>query len=335
MTIARRLSVGGSATFTPPAPGPIAPSGSRITIPSSGYNAFPGLDLDGTDRLLVYRSGSAHNSGGGDVDMRISSDGETWPSGGTTILAVASPDDLRDPGILVTSSGRWLVTFDHRNPFNSLNITAHWVYSDDQGSSWSATDDFTGLSGQLIASSQPIETADGILVPAYGTDGGEYIAGYWLSTDGGDTFGPYVDIAGTARDYQEPQVRQLDSGTYVALFRSESDQRTYRSESADLSSWSSPVDVNELTGRPDFVEYRPGRLIQFGRNATDSPGYYAVSFDEGDTWSTPGEIDAGEDDLWMYGAPVVTSTGTVEIVYCLESNSSTSGMFRRIFTDAP
>lgn len=326
--------------------GPFAPPvaiGSRATIASSGYNAFPGQALVGTDRHLIYRFGSAHNSAAGEADARVSTDGVTWPGGGTIIVSTTGSDDIRDPNILRLSTGRILYTYDHENPYTpgSGVITAHVRYSDDGGATRSAEYTLAQLGGtyfKSIVSSPPIELAGGdVILPGFAvvSGTGDPVGGYWRSTDHGATFGSFVTIASGVRDYQETQIRVLASGRWVALHRVEANHHTWRHHSDDAgATWSTPTDVSAMTGRPDFVEIRPGRLIQFGRYNTsaDSPGYYAVSADDGVTWTTPQELDPGSTELWMYGAPLVNGTGTIELVYCLESNGSTSGIYRRVVT---
>lgn len=325
----------------------IAPFGSRTTIPSSGYNGFPGMILD--DDLLTlrlfYRYGSAHNSPAGEIDARISNDlGVTWPSSGTMIDLATAPNDLRDPCILRLASDRFVYGFDHRTPYDSSNIVAYTRTSDSDIASfslpWAPLPD--GLTGaeESVVSSQPIQLPGGdVLMPGYGYNTAENERCLlWVSHDEGDTWDSPITIAySVSRDYQEPQIRRLSSGRIVCLMRSESNHHTWRCFSDDDgATWSSPTDVNAMTARPDFVEYRPGRLVQFGRYLTsgDSPGYYAVSFDEGATWTTPLEIDSGETDLWMYGAPVAVSPGVVVMAYCLEESAGSSLLYFRTFSDA-
>lgn len=342
---ARRLLVAasGGGSFAD-VPGTIAPDGARSALTTSDYNAFPGLTLIPPDDLfLVYRYGTAHNSEDAEGDFRLSTDlGVTWPSGGTLIVAAdAGSNDIRDPAVLRLSTGRLVFAYDKRNPFNSANITAYVRYSDDTGSSWSSAYELDFFSGPLtsVTTSQPVELANGDVVLvgfAQESSGPEFVV-MWTSTDEGETFGSAVVIADhVTRDYQEPQLRVLDSGRWLCLMRSESNHHTWRTYSDDDgATWSTPDDVANMTGRPDFVEYRPGRLVLFGRYDTtgDSPGYYAASTDDGATWTTPLEIDTGETDLWMYGAPVVYTPGVVKIVYSLESSSSSAELYFRTFSD--
>lgn len=330
----------------PPPPAPIAPSGSRVAIPTSGYNAFPGMTLlTGDDLMLVYRYGTAHNSAGDDssIDRRTSTDlGATWPEGGTFVAGpIADPDDLRDPCIMRLASGRLLVGYDYREPYDGSDIRAVTKYSDSGGSSWSSEVELpTDYVGPLVSvvTSQPVEAGGEVLMPGFAEDGGPEFSVIWRSDDEGATWGAAEVVASHAsRDYQEPQLRVLASGRWLMLMRSESNHHTWRTYSDDEgAAWSEPDDVSAMTGRPDFVEYRPGRLVQMGRYLTsgDSPLHYAVSYDDGATWTTPLEVDEDETDVAEYSAPVAVSPGVVVAVYALQSSSSACGLYRRLLTDA-
>jgi hypothetical protein len=325
------------------APDNIAPSGSRTTIPSSDYNAFVGMTLENTDDLrLVYRYGSEHNSPDGLIDSRVSTDlGVTWPGSGTTLITSSGSNDVRDPFILRLANGRLLLGYDHREPYNSSDIRAVVRYSDNDGGSWSSDYSLpTSYAGPLVSvvSGSVIQLGNGnVVVPGFAEDGGPEFCFTWTSTDNGATFASPVIVAShETRDYQEPVLRVLDSGRWLMLMRSESNYHTWRTYSDDAgSTWSTPDDVVDITGRPDFVEYRPGRLLLMGRHNTtgNSPLHYTVSRNDGATWTPPVPVDRDEDDLAMYSAPVVTSTGVVKVVYALESSSTVSGLYFRTFED--
>lgn len=318
----------------------MAPIGSRVELDTSAYNAFPTMILDGAGLRLMYRYGTAHNSPEGEIDERISTDGgATWPSSGTVIATITDPNDLRDPALVKTSTGRYVVIYDRREPYNSTNIDTTRLYSDD-GTTWSSNYTLpSSYAGPLasVASGCAIMDGSDIIVPGFAEDGGPEFAFFWRSADDGATFAIDTVIAEDATtDFQEPVLQILASGRWLCLLRSESNHHTWRTYSDDGgATWSEPEDVNEMTGRPDFIEYRAGRLLQFGRYDTtgDSPPYYAVSLDDGATWSTPAEVDPGETDLHMYAALVKAADGEVTAAYALESDSSTSGLYFRVFSD--
>lgn len=323
--------------------GVLAPTGVRSQIGTSAYNAFPSMVLYNTDDLrLHYRYGAEHNSADGEIDERISTDGgATWPASGTQIANMIGDGDLRDPALIRTSGGRYILVYDRRDPWNSTNIDTTRIYSDN-GTTWSANYTLPAIhTGSLesVASGSIIETAGGdIIVPGFGQDTGDPEEVFlWTSTDNGATFGTPVVIATHAtRDYQEPQLRILNSGRWLCLMRSESNHHTWRTYSDDDgATWSTPDDVNEMTGRPDFIEYRAGNLLQVGRYDTtgDSPTYYALSSNDGATWTTPLEVDVGETKLNMYCTLVKTTDGEVTMVYALESSSTSSGLYVRYFSD--
>lgn len=336
------LVAGGGGSFTIPAPLVPALSGSRVDVMTgTGYKAFPGMTLRSGRLHLVYRYGTAHNSGAdSEIDYKYSDDdGATWSNPGSAITLVGpttGTDDLRDPAIVALASGRLLCVYDTRNPYTGTAIHAKAIYSDDGGSTWSSAYTIPGSYSNDIVTSQPIELASGdILIPMFGESGSLVYTSYVMrSTDDGATFGSEVTVASGANDYQEPQVRELASGRIVCLLRSEATHHTYRSYSDDDgATWSSPAYVNDMTGRPDFVEITPGVLIQVGRYLTsgDSPLYWAYSTDDGATWTTPTELDTGGTAYGEYSAPVVTADGEVTMVYSLENSSSDADLYLRRF----
>jgi hypothetical protein len=339
--IGQRLLMGGGGSFpTPPGPSLIGPSGSRVQLSTTGYQAFPMMMLEnGDDLRLLYRHGSAHNSPGATFDMMVSTDlGVTWPGSATTLITSVSPNDVRPGPVMLSSTGRYIWGFNRRNPYNGFNITAKIKYTDDDWATQSSEYEPPPYSGPLtsVIDGSIFEHAGEIILPGFAqiSSGVEFCV-IWRSSDDGATFAAAEIIAQDGSiDFQEPIMQVLDSGRWLCLMRSESNHHTWRTYSDDDgATWSTPDDVNEMTGTPVFLEYEPGAIIQFGRYLTsaDSPGYYAISFDDGDTWTTPLEIDPGETGLWMSCGAVVSSPGVVKMVYSLEINSSTARRYFRTF----
>lgn len=327
---------------TAPAFATVVASGARAGLMTgTGYKSFPGLALDTinyANRLhLVYREGSAHNSGGSTIDYKYSDDdGVTWSSPGSARILVTSTaaNDVRDPFILVSSTGRIIVGYDYRSPYASLNIEVQIIYSDDGGATFTSGYVIPAvLSGtEAAGTSQPIQLAGGeILIPGTIENGGPLLSVLWKSTDDGATFPTQITIASDpSREYTEPQFRLLASGDIVCLMRSDTTQHTYRSVSTDSgATWSSPADVLTASSRPDFVEISPGLLALWCRN--NNSQFYArwtYSTDAGVTWAALQNTDSAT-DVWMYGAPLVTSPGNVTIVYSLENSASDADLYLR------
>lgn len=343
----------GGADVTPPQTMPlppwVKPSGSgvitadpqgRLTVDSgSTYKAFPGMTFLEGRLHLVYRDGSAHNSSGGVLKYRTSDNlGRSWSSA-TTIVTPAGALDVRDPNICALSSGRLLVTYDLRDYAPTPDtITAHAIYSDTRGQSWSSPYTIPDtFSGQAIVSAPAIELPDGtVLLPGFGDNGGNYLAVCWFSTDGGLTFDTQTTIASGSHDWEEPVVRYLANGTLVALIRDSAGSVTYRVASTDLGqTWGSPSSVLTAGGRPDFVEFYPDCLLLFCRsdNATNFDPRWAVSWDAGATWTSLQEIDTGVTTDLEYSAPVVLAPGYVAVVYSLENSSSDADLYLRYYFD--
>jgi len=349
--LSRRLLVAaaGGGSFT--VYGPIVEVGTRNGfMTGTGYKSFPGMALDTinhTARLhLVYRSGGAHNSNDAVLAYKYSDDeGATWSDPGTAqiLITPSAGDDIRDPFIIVSSTGRVVIGYDYMTPWNGspATFTVRIIYSDNGGASWSSpyTIPDTAAGNEVAGTSQPIQLNDGTLV-IFGnvndTAGGVLYSVLWKSTDDGATWGTQTDVAKNiaVREYAEPQARLLANGTIVCLLRSDNNQHTWRTVSSDDgATWSSPTDVLVASSRPDFVEYRAGRIVLFGRN--NNSQFYArwtTSEDGGLTWAALQNV-AGSTDLFMYGAPVVLDPGRVGIVYSLENSGSDADLYYALWSD--
>lgn len=321
-------------------PTSVAADGARVDVMiGSAYKAFPGMTLDPSTGWLhlVYRNGTAHNSGASSIDYKVSTDGgATWSTPGSAVVIVNSTgtDDLRDPNIVALASGRLLVTYDERNPFTGDDIHAFAIYSDDGGLTWSSPYEIpNSFSGACIVSAAPIELASGdILLPAFGENGGNYISVVFTSTDDGATFGSQTTIATGSHDWEEPVIRQLSSGTIVALMRDTVGSVTYRSASTDDgATWSAATSVLTGGGRPDFVEFYADCLflILRGNNSTTTEARWTASFDAGLTWEALTEVDVGATEELEYSAPVVMSANHVTVVYSLETSGSDADLYLR------
>lgn len=318
------------------------PQGRINVMTGTGYKSFPGMTFLEGRLHLVYRTGSAHNSGATSLDHKWSDDlGRTWlPAGSAiSILTATGSDDYRDPNITALSSGRLLLSYDTRNPYSSSTaIIAYTGYSDDRGQTWT-TGILVDAGGATtsIASAQALELPDGtVLLPGFVASGGLYTAVVWKSTDGGLTFGDQVTIATGTRDWEEPVIRLLASGKLVCLIRSSGGTVTYRAVSTDLgATWGAASSVLTAGGRPDFVEFYPGALLLFCRtdNTTNFDPRWAVSWDEGATWTALQEIDSGVTTDLEYSAPVVLAPGYVAVVYSLENSSSDADLYLRYYRD--
>lgn len=313
----------------------------RISIDTgSGYKAFPGMAFLEGRLHLVYRDGSAHNSSGGVVKYRTSDDlGRTW-SAATTIYTPPGSDDYRDPYLTALSSGRLLISFTRATTGGTVPVEALVGYSDNRGRTWSSlTAVTTSFTGEVVTSVPAVELPGGtILQPGYGDNSGDprYTSVVWTSTDGGVTFGSQVTIATSGSlSFNETRICHLASGRLVALIREETTGDTYRSVSTDAgATWSAAAMVidNSVGGRPDFVEFFPNALLWFGRG-TSFASRWAVSWDEGATWTALQETDSGEVLDSEYHAPVVLAPGFVVIVYSIENSGGDADLYLRYYFD--
>lgn len=344
MVLTRRLIGGSGSSFTaPPAYTTVTQSGVRQDVRTgTSYKAFPGMCIASGGRWHgVYRTGSAHNNAGGTIDYIYSDDsGANWnPAGSATTLYTApAPSDARDPFIMQTTSGRLLVGYDHRSPYDAAAFSAWLIYSDNGGSTWSAEYEIVSATfDYTIVSSQAIQVPNGdILIPGFCLDsGGPYKAVVWRSTNNGATVASETVIASAANDFEETQIRALASGRTVALMRDTAGGVIWRSVSSDYGvTWSSPTSVLTANGRPDFVEISPGLLfMQLRNNDSNSYARFTYSTDEGLTWATLQNVDSASDVL-EYSAPVVTSSGNVAVLYSLENSGTDADLYLRRYVAA-
>lgn len=329
-----------SAAFPAPRTHVAALGVRRDVDTGSGYKAFPGMCLRLGTLHLVYYQGTAHISDNAVIKYRTRSvvNGSTWGSA-STIATPPSGDQYRDPVIGTLVSGRLLCSyFRYLTGTGARDVKV--ITSDDGGSSWSSEYTIPSLLSTYVAGSgRPLDMGGGtILLPGYGSQAAANAkAVLWKSTDNGDTFPTQITIASSgSREYYEPQIARLSSGTLLCLTRS-SDAHTWRTTSADNgATWAAPTDVLTASGRPDFVEIDRGLLLLFVRvdDSADDYPRWTYSTDEGLTWSSLNNVDNATDD-WQYGAPVVISPDICDIVYALQNSVSDADLFERQYQGLP
>lgn len=326
----------------------------RFDIDTSGaYKSFPGLAfLDG--RLhAVWRTGSAHISTGSAIRYSYSDKygvPGSWSAPITIAAAPAGSHDYRDPSITALSTGRLLVGIDTATGTGGAGTLRglFTMYSDDHGANWSAPAMIPDTDTNQGAGTCPaLELPDGtVLLPGYvdPASNTHYSSVFWRSDDHGATFDPtYVVIAAYgARDYNETKLLFTADGVVRAFMRTDTGgapHHTYLTTASldDLSTWSAPTAVNEMTGRPDIIEFYPKALVQIGRYNTnvnfDSPLHFATSWDGGETWTTPDELDAGETGFAMYNAPILLAPGLILNIYAIEYDVSNADVYARYLFD--
>jgi hypothetical protein len=233
-------------------------TGTTVTIDDdSNNNSFPGLTkMANEDLIVVYRQGTTHADDKGTILMRTSSDrGTTWSSG-TSVYSDASLD-VRDPEILRTDSDRLVVSFAKYNHTGSVNILdgGYTTYSDDNGESWSAPQ-------QIDSFFTDFSRPGG---PSVSLPGGDLLLTMW-GQDSGDSF------------------------ESASIIKSTDDGETWHSEVLISDGENDSIKYQE----PYLSRVLSGKLVCLIRsdtpNASSGTFYRSVSYDDGETWTTPSTI---------------------------------------------
>jgi len=181
---------------------------------------------------IVYREGISHASVGdvGIIRIRTSIDsGNTW----SEAITIQSDDtyDLRNVTGGVSPDGRLVVAIIRYDPgatSYSGFIDARYIYSEDEGETWSdpaILSEPEGASNWYDFHGAMIAIGDGlVLLPAYGDDGTNYSEYVLRSSDGGKTWDEPVTVAtSTTLQWDEASHVYLGNGTIVGLCRIHND----------------------------------------------------------------------------------------------------------------
>ncbi len=332
---ANSLSVSSNSALT----GNVSLGSISSTVVNDGkYNAFPGLTLLPNDHLIVvYRKGTGHVSTDGVIYYRTSSDqGQTWSPEATVY---SSPTvDARDPEIVLLNSGKLLLSFFTANATSSVtNVYTMFGTPTGDSVSWGSANLLnTGFTQTQAVSSKAIQLANGnIVLPVYGDNTGETndSAAVVTSTDGGNTWSTENTIASNAggQEYDEANGVQLPSGRIVLLIRHDVGTTGYARVYSDDNgaTWSSPVNVisqpSSNEGRPTVLLLNGGGLFLLTRTTTGStPTGYAVSWDQGVTWTDFAGYGYGPAQYYMYGSAVLQPNGAISAVIARQTSATDS-----------
>ena len=196
------------------------------TISNGKYNGF-GIMVQFPDGQLaiVYRQGNTHVGVGdyGVIVMRTSSDqGRTW-SGAVTI-ASNSGLDLRNVGGGIAPDGRLVVFYPRYNPDTATWIDMGYIYSEDEGVTWSPYTTVSHNTRTEFSSYAPmVAIGSGKLMQGwYGSTGSSYAVYTISSSDNGKTWGNEVQVlSSSTAQYTETAFAYLGGGYISFLARAD------------------------------------------------------------------------------------------------------------------
>jgi hypothetical protein len=294
------------------------------------YNVFPAIIYaDDSSIHVAYRRATAHLLSKGTIQRKISYDaGATWSTADE--IASHATYDVRDPQLTKLSTGTLLLTYFLYN-HTPGTFFADGVYlksSTDNGATWSATSQITTAGNffteKMGTSSRIVElTATNWLCAVNGHATGETYdsAAIVQTTDAGATWGSKVTIAdgeADSKNYVEPGIVRLSSGTLVCLIRNTTDKTIHKATSTDNgATWGalSSAFAGDSSPRP-FLD-SAGTIHVLYRSATNTRVCYRSSADSGATWSDEAYWTANT-STYEYAAIDQTPVGSLLAAYSIQ-----------------
>jgi len=358
------LLIGGVATAAPTAtsvrtavsastgqPAPLAAGPLNQVTTDPGYSGFPDTTaLPDGDLLTAYRSGSGHASADGKVRLRKSADGDIW----TDWTEVATPTGYAyGPSGIATETaaqgGRVYLTvtrYTSTGPSSGTDFRPYLTRSDDGGRTWTDLAKLPEPNAGWTYPSAVLVTNDGaVIASAYvkSSSTGRWNAHYWRSTDRGNTWTPFGMLSHATRNFQEPQLVQLDNGQLLTALRSDAAGDSYDyvyTAIADpaTGTWSTPrATVIHATGNPQLAKlptghialtYRGYEQLSEGSTPNAYPTRIAMLHADG-SLAYRGNIDilAGEQRRYLYGNIVPVPGGGHRLVLSLEESAAVATVY--------
>jgi hypothetical protein len=280
-----------------------------LTIAAGGtnvYNAFPGIaEMPNGKGIIVWRKSSAHTAGS-PISLQVSySTDTTWQTwtAPAQLLSVASRD-LRDAAVSVIGTRVYVTFFASTGTSTSRAHSEGYIYSDDNGATWSPYVDSMGPDTftQYARCSGPLVKAanNDVLWPVHGQnigDGSNWTTAVLISHDNATTWPTQVTVfaSGGTQNFQEMNVVLLHDGTtLLAAAKNLTDNLIYVATSTDHGqSWTSLGGKMNGDGRAALdVDPDTGRVYCATRRPTTGRHVLYWSDDNGATWS-PNPTAAG------------------------------------------
>jgi hypothetical protein len=318
-------------------------AGSVTIIDDAKHNGFPILlKLATGDLAVFYKQATSHAYDADSIVlMRTSTDnGATWSSA-STVLTDATYD-IGAGGGVVLSTGRivLMINLNTIGPDGATTDSTRIIYSDDDGANWSAiyTLDSTFTDWDHSTGGNIVELPDRTLrLALFGQNTGDTYASVkiYTSSDEGETWGTETAIANgedDSRNYQEPNLVQLQNGQLLCMMRSDtspvSSSQFYRSLSNDNgATWSDPVAIFVATGAPRTIQLKNGMLLCIYRDATDLQADYRISRDNGYSWEVAISLSTGASSQMSYASAVEYDEGMIGVAWGDEDSDTNSDLY--------
>src|SRR4051794_9881756 len=215
------------------------------------------------DIVVVYYDSPDHVSRNGRIAMVRSHDqGRTWSA---PAVVIDNPTDERDPSIVETARGTWLVSyFDVDVTRAPASQGVFVIRSTDQGRTWSAPIKVgTTLGGPGTSAKIAVLENGELLVPLYGMRGADNAATLVRSADDGATWpveGEVTLAATPGVNFVEPAIAEVGGGRLLAMIRTEGSERAaYEAWSGDSGrTWSAPAKTTLVAQASDLLHVADG-----------------------------------------------------------------------------
>jgi hypothetical protein len=216
------------------------------------YDAFPLFVKTNNNVKLYYRHGTAHLGKDGVIVTRTSIDGGRNFSEPDTLLSDPGID-VRNISGGVTSTNRIILFALKRNVSTNSGVSQGYIYSDDEGKSWSTYQKLPTSNLPLYSPyGQLITIGDGKIMQAWYGIGfnGDYFNYIIISNDNGLTWSfPIKVVSSDIIQYTEASYAYLGNSVIIGLIRN--DKGTVFRQVISLNNgqtWSDQGDVNFDSG---------------------------------------------------------------------------------------
>jgi len=246
---------------------------------------FPTMTmLRNGDLIVVYYDSPDHVSQAGRISMVRSRDrGRTWSS---PAVVIDGPNDERDPSIIETAGGAWLVSYFESDVTKAPSSQGVFVVrSVDSGRTWSAPIKVgTTLAGPGT-SAKIVQLENGeLLIPIYGTApaGTDAIAAVIRSLDDGLTWPVESEVKLAAKpgvSFVEPALGLVGEGRVLAMIRTEGAERVaYETTSTDGGrTWSDATRTTLVAQASDLLQVVDGDKTFLVHAWGDTSGHFGDS----------------------------------------------------------